>query len=56
MWFRLSTLRNGREPVECGHRVEFFAKQNAESYSAGIHKLIPRYDNSLNEQGDYVEK
>ena len=25
-------------------------------YDEGIHKLVPRYDKSLNVKGDYVEK
>ncbi len=36
--------------------IEFFAKQDAEWYSAGIHKLILRYNKCLDEQCDYVEK
>ncbi len=36
--------------------TEFFAKYDAEWYSAGIHKLISRYSNCLTEQGKYVEK
>ncbi len=35
--------------------VEFFAKQDIEWYSAGIHKLISCFSRSLDEQGDYVE-
>ncbi len=35
---------------------EFFGKQDAEWYRAGIHKLILRYNKCLNEQVDYVEK
>ncbi len=35
--------------------AKFFAKQDTEWYSAGIHKLILRYNNCFNEQGDYVE-
>ncbi len=35
--------------------AKFLAKQDAEWYSAGIYKLILRYDKCLNEQGDYVE-
>ncbi len=34
----------------------FFAKLDAEWYSAGIHKLISHYNKCLDEQGDYVEK
>ncbi len=36
--------------------AEFFAKQDTEWYSAGIHKLILCYNKCLNEQGDFVEK
>ncbi len=36
--------------------AQFFLKQDVEWYSAGIHKLISRYDKCLDEQGDYVEK
>ncbi len=36
--------------------VEFFTEQDAKWYSTGIHKLILRYNNCLDEQGDYVEK
>ncbi len=36
--------------------TEFFTKQDAERYSTDIHKLIPRYNNCLDEQGDYVEE
>ncbi len=35
---------------------EFFAKQDAEWYSAGIHNLTSRYNKCLDEQGDYVGK
>ncbi len=35
---------------------EFFTKQDAEWYSAGIYKLISCYNKCLIEQGDYVEK
>ncbi len=36
--------------------AEFFTKQDAEWYSAGIHKLILGYSKYADEQGDYVEK
>ncbi len=36
--------------------AEFFAKQDAEGYSAGIYKLILCYNKCFDEQGDYVEK
>ncbi len=36
--------------------TKFFAKQNAEWYSTGIHKLILRYNKCLDERGGYVEK
>ncbi len=36
--------------------AEFIAKQDTEWYSAGIHKLISRYNKYLDEQGDYAEK
>ncbi len=36
--------------------AEFFAKQDTEWYSTGIHKLISHYNKCLDEQGDYVEK
>ncbi len=36
--------------------VKFFAKQDTEWYSTGIHKLISHYNKCLNEQGDYVAK
>ncbi len=36
--------------------AEFFAKQDAECYSAGIRKLILRYNKCLDEQCHYVEK
>ncbi len=36
--------------------AKFFLKQEAKWYSAGIHKLISRYNKCLDEQGDYVEK
>ncbi len=35
--------------------AEFFAEQDTEWYSAGIYKLISRYNKCLNEQSDYVE-
>ncbi len=35
--------------------AEIFAKQEAEWYSAGIHKLILRYNKCLDEQGNYVQ-
>ncbi len=35
--------------------AKFFAKQDTEWYSAGIRKLISRYNKCLDEQGDYVE-
>ncbi len=34
---------------------EFFTKPDAEWFSAGIHKLISRYNNCLDEQDDYAE-
>ncbi len=34
--------------------TEFFAKQDAEWYSADIHKLILRYSKCLDELGEYV--
>ncbi len=36
--------------------TEFFPKQDTEWNSAGIHKLISRCNNGLDERGDYVEK
>ncbi len=36
--------------------TKFFAKQDTECYSTGIHKLVSRYNNCLHEQGDDVEK
>ncbi len=36
--------------------VEFFAKQDAEWYSTGIHKLFLRCNKGFDEQGYYVEK
>ncbi len=38
--------------------AKFFAKQDtdAEWGSAGIHKLISRYNKCLDKHGDYVEK
>ncbi len=36
--------------------AEFFIKQDTEWYSAGIHKLISRYNKCLAEHDDYVEK
>ncbi len=36
--------------------VEFFTKQDAVWYSAGIHKYILGYNNCYAEQSDYVEK
>ncbi len=36
--------------------TKFFTKQDAEWYSASIHKLILRYYNCFEERGDYVEK
>ncbi len=36
--------------------AKFFAKQDLEWYRAGIHKLLLRYNNCLDGQGDYVEK
>ncbi len=36
--------------------AKFFAKQNIEWYSAGIHKLISVYNKCLSEQDDYVEE
>ncbi len=36
--------------------AKFFAKQDTELYTVGIHKLILHYYNSLGEQVDYVEK
>ncbi len=47
---RQSTLRNKRGLAECGCRV--LRKQDAEWYSAGIHKLILRYNNWRNELGE----
>ncbi len=54
MWFRWSTLHKGRGPADTV--AEFFAKQDTEWYSAGIHKLILCYNKCLDEQGDYVGK
>ncbi len=51
MWFKQLTLCNGRKPAECV--AEFFAKQNAVWYSAGICKLIPCYNNCLDERSDF---
>ncbi len=36
--------------------TEFFAKQDSEWYSTGIHKLILHYSKCLDEQGDYAKK
>ncbi len=36
--------------------IVFFAKQDAEWYSTGIHRLISRYNKCLDEQRDYVEE
>ncbi len=36
--------------------VEFFAKQDDEWYSAGIHKLVSHCNKGFDEQGNYVEK
>jgi hypothetical protein len=34
----------------------WFASQAASFYDAGIQKLMPRYDECLNNSGNYVEK
>ncbi len=36
--------------------AEFFAKEDTDWYSAGIHKVISCYNKYPDEQGDYVEK
>ncbi len=36
--------------------TEFLAKQDTEWYSIGINKLIWRYNNYFDEQGDYAKK
>ncbi len=54
MWFtgrHLTIEENLRSAVA---EFEFFAKRDAEWYSAGTHKLILRYNNCMDEQGDYV--
>ncbi len=36
--------------------AKFFTKQDAEWYTADIHKLISRYNKCFDEQNDYIEQ
>lgn len=47
-------FRNNAEVEEWTR--DFFSKLDANSYSTGIRKLVPRYETCLNRFGDYVEK
>jgi hypothetical protein len=40
----------------CIWKLSLMASQAASFYDAGIQKLVPRYDNCLNNGGNYVEK